>query len=638
VNSKFRNALSFEGGGNKIWYDAMPSHMWSEVEEHQDEQELELLAVARYEEGNLGVEHHKWAAAVKAEREKHFEIKKQYVSVPAYCLYHVPMTPHRRRFGQYYSTPMSYHRDELGYGYVGAAVASQPYNSVIVSPPPQKYYFDHHAATYATPPISPSQYNNFEYGYSHAGNPFTTMDQLDQVAALGTPIHLTPPPVHAPSPPIVRSIDSIRVKNCLLGGIYRDIFNYKREVVGRLSQKFGSKENHRCQVCFQKENSMFRIYTIRQRGVTWCQSCFEEYSISYSNVRTLYMGDEVCYHVDMLSYIRHGITYYYIPAINMAALQLGWPSVDNIKSFVAQAHIDMARRVANHSLEHRRREYRNALVDVAKKLWDGIDPCPDIAELSDGSLVDDPRPYYNDPERFRRYRERFCPTAKLPTMLFPLLDLTGIPSVQDATRKTGGWIPDPSRVTVKYHLPTPKNKRALVDLADRMLLRLTDYNDDYFYRKGCGGYVQAWVEGANRYHKNRIEADLSSGRIVRQENIPDYMKHDPMYAKLHELRAVLGLEDIHGNYVAPDVNRPKFSQRQNGEYAALMKLDAHAIAVHKEHERKIKIFNKLMASNCSHCPTGSGLFNPRGLDGMLEHMRLSHAELFWETDLFSIAG
>ena len=57
----------------------------------------------------------------------------------------------------------------------------------------------------------------------------------------------------------------------ILGGVYEDVFNYKREIVGRFQEV-------RCHICLTPPSEPFGISIIQQWGVKWCLHCFAEYA------------------------------------------------------------------------------------------------------------------------------------------------------------------------------------------------------------------------------------------------------------------------------------------------------------------------------------------------------------------------
>lgn len=449
-----------------------------------------------------------------------------------------------------------------------------------------------------------------------------------------------PYPVYADSEPPIEDAAIFRKINSALGGPYNELFNYRREVIGRLSRPYFPKDRvMRCQLCFAKSSLTFDVGCTRRWGIVWCDPCLKQYSISYAQVCALFQSDEVLYYLSLMSYQHRGTNYYYRPAVDNVVARKGGPTLQDINLAMRFCEVEHHRRLAGSQLEKKRREIRLLIVNLAQYLWEGIDPFPDTETTADGNVVETPRPKYSDPQRFKCFRERFCPTSTLPKMLFPSLSLTGIPSDEDYKIKDGGWLPDPAVVIVRRAFAIHYNMREFLDVADMMLNRLTDYANPGFYHNSRGGYVRAWVDGAMKYHTNRIEAEIESGAIVHLEGVPEYAQYDVKYGNLHTLRRGLGLENpLTGDFIAPSLRRPNLAQRTSSDDHTLMKADAAALAQQNQHKDKIKAFNKIIKADCVSCPSGSGMFNPRGLEGLAHHMRVCHAYMFWETDDFTTVG
>ncbi|MCJ1442040.1 MAG: hypothetical protein MMC23_002532 [Stictis urceolatum] len=585
TNGHMRRMLSFEEGGNRIWYDAMPQGIWHEKEKFQDEIELEDLALSHYEAGTLNADYRLWIHAVVHRREVEEFVSMQRLHMNIFFP-HQPWLPYRgAAIGSpsFYQAPgqlMSTHANRLAYQHASYDGAG-----------------DHHGAVNAS---------------------------LDHF-----------------QPVILPSSKSLRPMIKTLGSPYQHLFNYKREILERIKHRTRRDKIHkiRCQVCLRKNSDMFHFYSKQHWGVIWCPTCFDEYTISYHEIATVMGNDELCYHADMLSF-RSGHTFtYYRPGLENVLFMKQWPSFDTMvklnKQFQAKYHKQV---MSGSLLEKRRREVRCEIARYAQLLWDGIDPCPEVSVVN-GVVTSNPDPDFEDPGRYQCFRERFCPTAKLPEMLFPAWRMSG--NADDgAFEGDGGWLNDLTKQMVlqrcldRKEFP-PTTYRAM---ASKMLILLTMVGDEAYNSKGHGGFVKAWVEAARQYHMDRIETQIQTGLIVRMGHIPMHRQHASMYHRFHKLRAKVGLEDASGYFVYPALNRPTLYERLHGDLAAVMKQDADAVALHREHRQKIDTFNTIIRRNCSVCPSGSGLFYPKGLDSMLVHLRRSHPALFWRTDDFTIVG
>jgi hypothetical protein len=60
--------------------------------------------------------------------------------------------------------------------------------------------------------------------------------------------------------------------NKVIGGPYRDTFDYKREIVGRFQED-------RCNVCLRRPREITELWVEKHWGVKFCRLCFEAYTV-----------------------------------------------------------------------------------------------------------------------------------------------------------------------------------------------------------------------------------------------------------------------------------------------------------------------------------------------------------------------
>ena len=283
-----------------------------------------------------------------------------------------------------------------------------------------------------------------------------------------------------------------------------------------------------------------------------------------------------------------------------------------------------------------KRLLRERLVEYAQAVWEGRDPCPDYKsplgkEATKACL--EFRKQACCPDRFRAFRERFAPHVR--PFLFPEQWTSGTVVNGQLLNK---WLDDPvpgllglgPRSTRRQH--SEVDSHAVFRAAEAMLVLLTDWSTEGYYRKGRGGYVTAWVQAATDYHVARIEHNLDTGAIVEMRGIDPDFHHLPEYSRLRELRVKVGLHTINEVQLPrvpthPDITR--YRERPLRHYIRDVKAAQRAQA---DRRMKVKFFNKFMRATCNVCPETTGLFFPPGLEGLVSHMEKGHARKFWETD------
>ena len=296
------------------------------------------------------------------------------------------------------------------------------------------------------------------------------------------------------------------------------------------------------------------------------------------------------------------------------------------------------RRLERSRLEVNRRLVRHKLVQVAKLLWEGVDPNPDVYFSADGVVSYHARPNTVSGETFRPFRERFAPTAELEKFLFPDYHLVDKPT-QTEHNPEAGWLWDPTILVDKSMRADQISEQWYCDHAAGMLLSLTNSRERNYMLKGYGGYVDIWVKACTQYHLKRLEAEIESGVTVSMANTPVNVQHTRNYDRIRKLRAKCGLQKEGYGMMAPlpqrvDVN--DFSSHYSFE--KYLEMNRVAAAAEDDRKTKIKAFNKIVRHTCVGCPITGGLFYPMGLEGLLEHMRAAHPREFWETDDFHVIG
>ena len=296
-------------------------------------------------------------------------------------------------------------------------------------------------------------------------------------------------------------------------------------------------------------------------------------------------------------------------------------------------------RLQRSKLELDRRIIRRKLVYIAKMIWEGLDPNPNILMSEDGVVSYHASSKLVSPETYRTFRERFAPTAELEKFLFPDYLVVDNPYYQTTYNGDSGWLYDPSTIIDKNKSLGDIPHGWYCEQAARMLHQLTNSRQRNYYLKGYGGYVDAWVKAGTKYHLNRLKAEIDSGVTVSLAHTPVQFHNSDEFDRIRKLRAKCGLQTEGYGMMSPlpqrvDVN--DFSSECSFE--EYLELNRVAAVAEDDRRTKIKYFNKIIRHTCVGCPITGGLFYPMGLEGLLEHMRTAHPREFWETDDFHVIG
>ena len=297
-------------------------------------------------------------------------------------------------------------------------------------------------------------------------------------------------------------------------------------------------------------------------------------------------------------------------------------------------------RIERSGLEGHRRIVRRLIVAAAELLWEGNDPSPtEIKDPGTGEIIDwQPRECMDSSETFKAFRDRFAPTHRLKSFLFPDYLLEDSPT-RLPYDPASGWIEDPTMVLRRKEHFDNLTERWVADRAFEMLIKLTDWRHSSYYHKGYGGFVSNWIGAAKQYHICRMDAHLKAGATVEMAHVPVELRESYEFRRLRKLRAKCGLQDEKSATMHPLPKRPErggFVNRYS--FDEYVHLDQLAAAAEQERADAIKHFNKIIRHTCVACPDTSLLFYPMGFEALLEHMRLGHARRFWTTDDFHTIG
>lgn len=262
-------------------------------------------------------------------------------------------------------------------------------------------------------------------------------------------------------------------------------------------------------------------------------------------------------------------------------------------------------------MEAFRRPVRRRIVEAARALWEGVDPCRVAITNDRGEVVDyQNRATMPDEKVWRAFRTRFAPTQSLERVLFPQSKLVETPSELPYSAPCA-FLKDPTMRLKKTQL-RGVSAEWIASTALDMLLTLTAYKSPEYRSNGCGGSVTTWINAAKDWHRRRLEAELAAGDVMQMSFITAQMRQDDhrMYRGIGKLRVKLGLHELprHRNY-----------------------------AVSQDEMTLNKFFAKIINQACVHCPISSYLFRPIGIEGLLEHMRINHPSYFWAGEFHSLA-
>lgn len=280
-------------------------------------------------------------------------------------------------------------------------------------------------------------------------------------------------------------------------------------------------------------------------------------------------------------------------------------------------------------------QYRRIVVKAAQMIWEGIDPDPDQT----ASGVDMPRQQFHA-AAFASFRERFAPTHELGAFLFPaylLPEGTG-PTLAPGEIPKSGYLSDPfQNLVMKSRKPS---MRDLSNIAEDMLLQLTEYRHPRYEAPGYGGFCTAWTDAAEDWHIERIAAKQSNGSTVHEWR--SYRN------KTGQLRLSLS-QKLDFDELAPLVDRMSLtvplttkdlfsSIAVHTSTEELIQEEQHLKHAELERKSKIAAFHKIALETCKRCPNSGLLLQAKGIKALIEHMRQAHRRTYWETDDFGIVG
>lgn len=286
-------------------------------------------------------------------------------------------------------------------------------------------------------------------------------------------------------------------------------------------------------------------------------------------------------------------------------------------------------KIYSYNIEASRRQVRNRIVAAAEQLWEGKDPHPHRVVNIHGIVVaHDVNGTLPGAGQWAIFQDRFCPTARLKEMLFDVNYLT-LSTEFAAVRRNVHFLPDPTLALRSRTDFDRVNGQWLTATALGMLFDLVDFTSRDYCEPNHGGSVTAWIDAAKQWHLERLDAELASGSTISMQHIDKDMrlKNDGMHRGIANLRERLGLtrNPLHAQHLpeAPGatlrslfVGDPKYSSDYQQNPAA------SEASVNKH-------FHHIAKHACNRCPVTSYLFQPIGLDGLLEHMRTHHGPQFW---------
>lgn len=442
-----------------------------------------------------------------------------------------------------------------------------------------------------------------------------------------------------------------------LGGPYVRLCNYKREIVGNLNSM------KRCYICLNSKGSDGKSVNIWCWGMLLCRECYREYTLSkpmfeleikfeglpfslaaISALRIMPTILPAVYFVDNDGHrIKNATTeIYFKPAIdNVLRIYTALDFQTNFLVFKRYQQEEEKDRLESSRLEANRRIVRQWIVAAAEQMWEGIDPWPAPTMCGDtGEFLGwHQRAWMPTKASFKAFRDRFAPTRMLKHFLFPDYALCDTPSQLPYNAATG-WMQDPTmslkkrddfdeRVTVAW----------ICDNALKMLILLTDCHHPEYHRKGRGGYVSNWLEAAKTWHLARLEIELEYGATVRVDYTPNGLAGLRRCWRIHKLRVKLGMQLESSDGMDPLPQRSVRGIEVSSEaYEEFSRLDRLATDAEQKRAEGIKHFNKIIRHACVACPATSYLIYPMGFEGMLEHLRMGHTELYFESDDFHALG
>lgn len=329
---------------------------------------------------------------------------------------------------------------------------------------------------------------------------------------------------------------------------------------------------------------------------------------------------------------------YYRPSVDVVLRELHDTGVADL---VLQKEIFMSERklglLAATKVEAQRRIVREAITKAAEQIWDGFDPYPAKIRNVRGEVVtSQTNPALPTVDQWKSFRDRFCPTSKLKEMLFPSAKVID-PPTSASVQKDHQWLYDS---TMELKTQTDFNRLTpqwITATALDMLYQLVDYTDAHYAEDGHGGSITTWVEAAKDWHIERLDTELASGSVMAMQHITPAMRvhNDGMHRGIANLRERLGItrNPQHLQHV-PEADkaliRSLFEKENRGSPTYRHNPTATEATVNK-------YFHRIIREACSRCPVSSFLFSPIGYEGLLEHMRSHHPDIFWVGNFHSLA-
>ena len=385
--------------------------------------------------------------------------------------------------------------------------------------------------------------------------------------------------------PVVKpNLNKTRKRILALGGPFDTTISYRREILGHLHQK------ERCFSCY--EHFSGGIDRGHPFGANFCGECVLSLVLKDNDVTEL-RGLRVLLNRarlrafgmrDQLSY--GGRAGYWIPAVDeLLRKEIGIDYKTAVAKQLYFTYLWQAPRPRSLAKGREQRDVRNLLVGEVKRLWDN----PSCLDKDFTTIL-------------LNMRSRFAPTSKLAEFLFPdhLLYEDAVYFPHDTKAK---WLLDPVSTVSDDLLNTlvngPSTKlNAWLNVTARVLII------DLLLHKN----VTKLIEAAEEWHVQRLRADLQD-----YEKIMTRALAEPPKNRANRLRVIL--EKLH--LLTGDINY-KIGLNAGGE--ALAK----------------RVLPGLIEKACIACPH-SWLLSPRGIEGVVKHMREVHPGMFWKGD-FLIQG
>ena len=209
----------------------------------------------------------------------------------------------------------------------------------------------------------------------------------------------------------------------------------------------------------------------------------------------------------------------------------------------------------------------------------------------------------------------FCSTADLPRYLLPARSLDEAKMYLPYDSKEV-WLEDPTMRLKRSRAVSNVDVDWIGRHAEDMLRKLAQSHLNGYTRPGKGGTVTTWVQAAMAYHMTRIEATVTVDHVMSKIVRGQKRKHAFRLSRGREWRLEVILQKL-------GIHR--------GLYRELPRLNTHGLHLAEA------TFKKIIQKAIITCHDSGLLALPRGLEGVLNHFRLSHPQRFWNDD-WSIIG